>query len=162
MLLQGCIYDSVSGLIPSFYRSSKFINSIKFFCACSFVHVISLWPHFLLINSDSFVSWKQSCLGVLKALVMPEALLRGIRPQWPQTQAKLETSVGCILHEMSFSMSSVSWCQMWVRIPFQVPSTTQNLNPVLGPSQWSWSNCQVPDVGCSMEVEGKTCQKAGV
>ena len=26
--------------------------------------------------------------------------------------------------------------------PIPVPSTTQNLNPVLGPSQWSWSNCQ--------------------
>ena len=26
--------------------------------------------------------------------------------------------------------------------PVPVPSTTQNLNPVLGPSQWFWSNCQ--------------------
>ena len=60
------------------------------------VHVISLWPHFLLTNSDGFVSWKQSCLGVLKSgRAMPEALLRGIRPNWPQAQPKLGIFVGC-------------------------------------------------------------------
>ena len=50
-------------------------------------HVISLWPHFLLANSDGFVSRKQSCLRVLKSgRAVPEALLRGIRPQRAQTQ----------------------------------------------------------------------------
>ena len=72
----------------------------------------------------------------------PEALLRGIRPQWPQAQPKLGTLVGCIPQEMSSSMSSILAPNVGAN-PVLVPSTTQNLNPVLGPSQWSWSNYQL-------------------
>ena len=56
-------------------------------------------------------------------------------------QPKLGTFVGCISQEMSFSMSSILAPNVGTN-PVPVPSTTQSLNPVLGPSQWSWSNCQ--------------------
>ena len=106
------------------------------------VHVISLWPHFLLANGDGFCQFKTKLLRSLKSgRAMPESLLRGIRPRWPQTQPKLGTFVGCISQEMSFSMSSILVPNVGAN-PVPVPSTTQNLNPVLGPSQWSWSSCQ--------------------
>ena len=70
-----------------FTANSKFINFFFAHAPLYPVHVISLWPHILLTNSDSFVSWKQSCLRALKSgRATPAALLRGIRPQWPQTQ----------------------------------------------------------------------------
>ena len=94
------------------------------------VRVISLWPHFLLTNSDGFVSWKQSCLRVLKS--GRAAYLRGIRSQWPQAEPKLGTFVGCISQEMSFSMSSTLAPNVGTN-PVLIPSTTQNLNPFLYP-----------------------------
>ena len=72
---------------------------------------------------------------------MPESLLRGIRPQWPQTQPKLGPSVGCISLEMTFSISSILAPNVCVNtVP--VPSTTQYFYPDLGPSQWTRSNYQ--------------------
>ena len=104
--------------------------------------MISLWPHFLLANSDGFCQFETKLPQSLKSgRATPESLLRGIRPRWPQTQPKLGNFVGCILQEMSFSMSSILAPNVGVN-PVPVPSTTQKLNPVLGPSQWSWSSCQ--------------------
>ena len=130
------VSDSVSGLnsfvlqqVQSLFIQLKFPRML-------FYNLFTWYPFGLIFfsqNSDSFCQFEtklpQRFRKWQNTRISSE---RYYRPLWPQTQPKLGPFAGCILREMSLSMFSILVPNVGAN-SILVPSTTQNLNPVLEP-----------------------------